>query len=505
MDKIQAMLELERRGKLPEQFVPLLAEARNRGLIPGGAEPEPAQAKAQAQAGPSFSDYAEQAGAGSQEGIAQMLGFPVDAVSSALSGVGQMTGAWGPIENPVLGSEWIDKNFGMQKLRQNVPEPSTDGLKFTRRVGEEIGASTVGLPAVLATKVGRAAPGAATLVEGLSALGSGTGAAAAEKYAPDSLTAEIIASLIGGIGGGKIGAKATGLGGKPAVVRDGTTEQKQIADEAYARVRADQTPLPQGSADNLKTSVQQRMAQERINPRLHGNVNDTLEAIVDDIDSGKVVRAEDVENLRRLPEENIPFTAKPSEKRLAAILKDEITSYLDGTGMESADDLRIGRDAHRRALASEGIDDARKKAQRSAARTGSGGNEINATRQKLSSILDSPRKRRSFKPEELDLMEKVVLGEVPVNALRRLSRFAPTSGGLSALLGIGGTMASPEIALPIMAATELAKAGGERLTRNSIDAIANSIAPSRVTSTSQQGVDPIVRAMLQARVISGAE
>lgn len=33
-DKIKAMLELEKRGKLPAQYVPILAEARKRGLIP---------------------------------------------------------------------------------------------------------------------------------------------------------------------------------------------------------------------------------------------------------------------------------------------------------------------------------------------------------------------------------------------------------------------------------------------------------------------------------------
>lgn len=33
-DRIKAMIELEKRGKLPEQFAPLLAEARNRGLVP---------------------------------------------------------------------------------------------------------------------------------------------------------------------------------------------------------------------------------------------------------------------------------------------------------------------------------------------------------------------------------------------------------------------------------------------------------------------------------------
>ncbi|MGB0439955.1 MAG: hypothetical protein ACPGFC_07615, partial [Paracoccaceae bacterium] len=40
-DKIKAMLELEKRGKLPEKFAPILAEARSRGLIPGGETKAP--------------------------------------------------------------------------------------------------------------------------------------------------------------------------------------------------------------------------------------------------------------------------------------------------------------------------------------------------------------------------------------------------------------------------------------------------------------------------------
>lgn len=453
---------------------------------------------------PGALDYVEQAGAGSQQGIARMAGFPVDAVTSAINGVGNLTGLFGPIENPVGGSQWIDEKSGMTSLRQNVPEPNTPGLRAARRVGEEVGASAVAFPLAMASPVARAAPGSAALVEGASALGSGIGSAIAQEVAPGSVTADIVASLGGGLAGGKIASTSLDLNGTAATVRKGVDEQKMVADDAYARVRADQTPIPQSTADDLSNRLNARMAKERLNPRLHPSSNNVVDAITEDASSGRLSRMIDLEESRRLTESTVPFSAADADKRLAAIAKNEITDYIDNLGGESADNLKIGRDAHRRGAAAESIIEARRGAELGAASTGSGGNEINATRQKLKNILLSPRKSRSFKASELDAIEQVVRGDMPTNSLRRFSRFAPSSGGLSSLLGIGGALAAPGVATPIMIATELAKAGGEKLTRAGIEAVIQSLAPDRVLNAGQQGIEPIIRALLAARTTASA-
>ncbi|MDO9637611.1 MAG: hypothetical protein Q7J44_03620 [Pseudotabrizicola sp.] len=459
------------------------------------------QAQAQALEGPSVSSVAGNFGAGTQTGIAQMAGFPVDAVTGAINGVGEMTGMWGPIESPLGGSASIDA--ALQPFRANIPEPQNTTERMARRVGEEVGASVVAAPVAMGSAAVRAAPGLFAGTEAASAIGSGAGAAIANEIAPGSTTAEIVGLLAGGVPAGYAAGRALGANGSDAVVRGGIEDQRMMAADAYAPVRADTRVLPQDSVDNFALGISNRMSAERINSRLQPSSSAVLDAIV--ADTANPMRIEDIENLRRLTESSIPGTAAPADRRLAGIMKSEITDYLNNLNDPIADSLREGRDAHRRATAAQSIDDASTKAVRRAASTGSGGNEINAMRQNLRSILDNPRKARSFKPEELALMEQVVRGTGGQNALRSLSRLAPTSGGLSAMLGVGGVMASPAVALPIMAITELAKAGGERSTRRVVDALMQSIAPDRVLKTGETGINSVVRALLAGRAIAGGE
>ena len=447
--------------------------------------------------GPGFTDYVAQAGAGSQQGIAQMAGFPVDAVASGISGLGQMTGLWGPIENPIGGSKSIDRLIS--PIRKNVPEPDTAGLRVARRLGEEIGASAVAAPVALASPAVRAAPGTFAATEAGSALGAGTAAGVAGEVAPDSGTAEIVAALSGGLAGGRLGARLSGGGATAATVRGGIDEQRAIANDAYGRVRADQTIIPQNQLDDLSNAVQSRTAARRINPRLHPGASNVQGAIVDDIAGGNVRRVEDLEDLRRVTTRSMPVNAAPDDRALAEIMKSELTNQIDNLGGQAAENLRIGRDAHRRASAASEVKNAFTKATRRAATTGSGGNEINAVRQNLRKIIENPRLSRSFSKAELEIMDRVAKGEGGANLLRRLSRFSPSSGGLSAMLGIGGVASVPEAAIPAIIVSEIAKMAGEKVTRGGVADLLKSIAPDRVLKPGSPGVEAITRALLSAR------
>jgi len=485
-------------------------EAAKRELIAraksGGARPiDPdglayANAMAEPRAGGAM-DTAAQFGVGTQSGIANTLGFPVDAVTGAINGVGDLTGMWSPIQNPVGGSGTFNAMFA--PLNESIPEPQTTTERFARRIGEDVGGAAamapVGLP--MAASRGMLAPYIAA--ETASALGSGTAAQTAQEYLPGNAWAEMAASLMGGGVAGLGAVKAMGAGGTDAVIRGGIDEQKAIATDAYAPVRADIRTLPQESVDDMALGLSGRMDAERLNPRLQPSSAAILDALLQD--SSGPMRIEDIENLRRMTQRNVPVTAVDDDKRLAGIMRDEITAYLDNLDDPVADALTAGRTATRRYKAAESIDAASTKAARRAASTGSGGNEINAMRQNLRSILDTPHKARSFTPAERKMMEMVVRGDTGQNAMRSLSRFAPTSGGLSAMLGIGGAMASPAIALPIMAVTELAKAGGERSTRKAIKALMESIAPDRVLQPGQDGLGPVIAALLAGRTMAGGE
>lgn len=446
----------------------------------------------------SFIGTAGQFGAGSQAGIAQALGFPVDAISGAINGAGNLAGYGDVIQNPMGGANTFEAL--LRPFNENIPAPATTQERMARRMGEEVGSSAVMAPVAMANQ---ARPLAALGAEAVSALGSGTGAAVANEIAPDSAVAEIIGALAGGVPAGMVATRALGLNGSDAVIRPGIQEQKMRAADAYGEVRADPRILPQDSVDDLALGISSRMDAERINPRLQPGSSAVLDALLQD--SSGPMRIEDVENLRRLTQQGLPATASPADRRLATMMTSDITDYLDNLDDPVADALRTGRDAHRRASSAQAIADAESKAARRAASTGTGGNEINAMRQNLRSVLDNPRKARSFTAPELAMIGDVVSGTGGQNAMRGLSRFAPSSGGLSSMLGIGGAMASPAIALPIMAATEGAKALGERSTRKSITDLLQALAPDRVLASREHGLAPILAALLGARTTANDE
>jgi hypothetical protein len=496
--------ELERERELAKA---LQAQARLKLQMHQSQQPAPAMGPSGAPAdmgagGNSAAGLLGQFGAGTQSGIANVAGFPVDAVTGVINAVGQGTGLYDPIEKPFLGSQSIS---GMlEPFRAGVPEPSTRAERMTRRVGEEAGASAVLLPAALASiPAAMARPGATAMAEGASSLGSGLGAGVAGEVAPGSGIAEIAGALAGGITGGGIAGRLLDMGGRGANVVSGIEDQRARAAELYGNVRADQRVLPQSSVQGLAGDISARMDAERINPRLQPGSSAIADALVSD--ASRPSRIEDIENMRRLTTRALPATASPDDRRLSQIMQDQITDYLGNLDDPIAGQLTEARDAYRRSSAASDIAAATDKAALRAASTGSGGNEINAVRQNLRRILDTPRLARSFKPDELAAIREIVEGTADQNVMRRLSRFAPSSGGLASMLGIGGTLASPEVALPIMALTEGAKALGERSTRQSIASLLQQLAPDRVLAPSQMGADAVVRALMASRLVANDE
>lgn len=447
----------------------------------------------------SFERLAAQAGVGSQFGIANMLGLPVDAVAGALSGIGEMTGLYGPIEAPVGGSEFFSSL--MEPIRQNVPDPTTRGERVARRVGEEVGAAAAGFPLAFAAPAVRAAPAAAAAVEGAAAVGGGLGAAGLQEAFPESTAANVIGALGGGLAVGGAASRLAGAGGRAADIVPGMQSQRDVASDIYSQVRADTRVMPSQVNQQLSDRLTARMEQERLNPRLQTNSASIFDAIITDL-RNKPMRIEDLEDLRRTTTANMSKTASDADWRMSRIMRQEITDFLDELDDPTASLLREGRTANRRASAAKTVSELADAALRRAASTGTGGNNINALRQNLNRILNSRSLRSSFTQDELDAMRQIVMGSTEQNLLRRLSRLAPTSGGLSSMLGVGGAMASPAIALPIMGVAEAAKLAGQRSTRQAYEGLLQQLAPDRVLRPREVGAGSISRGLLGARTIA---
>lgn len=129
----------------------------------------------------------------------------------------------------------------------------------------------------------------------------------------------------------------------------------------------------------------------------------------------------------------------------------------------------------RRIKKSEQIAEALMKGERRAATSGTGGNEVNAIRQNIRAILDSPKKRAGYTADELEAMEKIARGSAATNTLRGLGKLSPTTGALQQFTG-GGLYAgaaatgNPLLAIPPTVGF-LAKAGAEGITNSQVKSL----------------------------------
>ena len=111
----------------------------------------------------------------------------------------------------------------------------------------------------------------------------------------------------------------------------------------------------------------------------------------------------------------------------------------------------------------EQVDTQLSRAERQAARSGMGGNAENAMRQKVSVILDNPKRAAGYSAEELQAMEQFVQGTRTRNSLRSVGKLG-VDGGLSLLLNTAAAGLSGGTTIPVTVAGTLARILGERAT-----------------------------------------
>lgn len=466
----------------------------------------------------------EQGMSGVNEGIAATLGAPVDLTTGAFNlasrGINAATGVdLGQIENPALGSEQI-RNM-MAPTISDV-EPQTGVQRVTRRVGQEAGGGIIPAMGI----AGAATRGGSALARGVNEmgqaargnlgrysageaggmLGSGLGASAAQELAPDSALAEITGQLLGG----GIGARAASPSVQPDIPTLDDLRARQGA--AYQRVEDSQATITPQSRDQLVAALRQRMVQSHMHPDLHRPAAVTLGRL-EELPSSPTIY--DVEQGRQLVGRDVAGATEAGTRRLGVEMKSEIDDYLaqlDDTQMQGGDAdsavaaLREGRETTQRIARASTVDEALQRGERRAATSGTGGNEVNAIRQNIRTILDNPKRRRQFNEDQLQAMDDIVRGTPSVNAARLLGRMAPTSGALPMLANMASVGASASqgnlLGLIPAALGEGAKRYAERSTQGQVDGLTNMILAN--TSSAPQPTRPIDQAIISALVARAA-
>lgn len=162
----------------------------------GGASSKPRGWRNDGQTG-----FREQTMSGVNEGIADMLGTPVDLVSGGINALAGWTNDIAGTSIPAI-QDPIGGSASMRRLLAPTiaeDQPQTTGQRYGRRIGHEVGAAVI--PAAASTRgsasVGEAATRLAPQI--VSAIGGGGGAQLARDLAPDSPLAELVGNVAGSI------------------------------------------------------------------------------------------------------------------------------------------------------------------------------------------------------------------------------------------------------------------------------------------------------------------
>jgi hypothetical protein len=425
----------------------------------------------------------EQTMSGVNDGIAGILGAPVDLMNGAINmgkqGVNALAGTdFQPINNPVGGSgtfrDLLDPTI-------SDAAPQNTAQRYGRRVGQEIGAMAI--PGGVMMR-GATAPLKLGAMEAASAVGSGVAGQTSQEIAPGNQVADTIASMLGGLS-----PVAASRAARPSPKAPTLEELQAQSNAGYDAVRDSGATLSPQSADALAGGIEGTFGTRPATRRMNPKAAVAAEELAGDMRQRPPTISE-VDEARQWIGNNVAGSNEAGERRLGMMMKDAIDSHLDqlqpgditGTNRPGAvvDALTGAREKARRVHKSQLFEAEDTglvaKGLRRAATTGTGGNEVNAIRQNVRRVLENPKLRRGYNDTELQAMRDIADGTPTQNAMRLLGRLAPTAGGLPLITGVGfassgGALGGPFGAVAGMAPSIIgqgAKHLGERSTRKKI-------------------------------------
>jgi hypothetical protein len=181
-------------------------------------------------------------------------------------------------------------------------------------------------------------------------------------------------------------------------------------------------------------------------------------------------------------------------------MKRAIEDYLGGIGPNDVtggsvdsviSDLSAARKATHQAAKADAVINKEMRGETRAATTGTGGNEVNATRQNIRTLYDRERdptlrgQRQGYTPDEMAAMGRVVEGTPGQNVARLLGRLSPNSGAFPLMASGGGLataaagLATGNPAMTLAAAPSMigmaAKTASENMTKKEIERLLSTI------------------------------
>lgn len=414
-------------------------------FIPGGEEDKPKPK-------PRKTNLIEQGMSGVNEGVAQFLGAPVDAVTGALNlgvtGVNALAGTQIPkIENPVGGSGTM--RALLDPTISDV-DPQSSAQRIVRRVGQEVGfgvpasLTLAGTPTAIGNMVRASLPG---YMIGNTAgdVGAGIAGQIAEDIAPNSATAQIAATLLGGTGSAMLADRLMTRTPKAPTRADVEARTNDL----YGQVQNSGANLTPTAQADFESRLRQRFAAEGGDPLAYPKANAQLNVVGDNPRQSIY----GIEQARRRIRDKV--ARSPDEAAIGGDLMAEIDDYLKSltpaqVASNSVDPqdvvgtLTKARQSAHQGIKHDEVADAIARAESRTATTGTAGNSLNAQSQEIRRLYDKevslrkPQSSGGYTPDEIEAMRRIVFPGGTERMMQRIGRFSPTTGNLQASLATFG-------------------------------------------------------------------
>jgi len=539
MADLALMLEAEKRGLLPPDQTALLAEARSRGLAPGGAEKSPPPAPPQKE-----SLFNNAFLTGVQEGAApgaELVGGIGDLMGAGMRAIGIKTRDTSkPLKNEqgnylTVPGEYLtpgtvkDENF----------QPQTMGQRYAKTLGQFTSGAALGPEGLIPRALSVALPA--------------VGAQTANELFPKSTIAPLIGGLVGGAGVGLASRGATGIvnalrGVKSANVVDAVAptvaDWHDIATTNYDALKTPENNpvIATGKLKDLVTQVREKLASEAFDPQLHPSVAKLWKTIKslpkgDDIHVDPDLAGE-IDSIfgpgMSAPDQTIPSIKgstllgletvrkqavqagknfMTSDGRLANQVKGVVSNFMDNidpeadivgtaagaTSVPGLAQLQAARPAWQTMKKAQTIqaviDNADIRGAANYSQAGSDG----ALRRGFANLAVNQKKMAQFSPAEQDAILQVAKGDNATNALRKVGAMFAVRGPITALAtSTIGHALGPAGPYMLAAAGEAAKRGAADATTANVEAL-NSLVrggPEAVTK---------LKALRQAALMKGLQ
>jgi hypothetical protein len=292
-----------------------------------------------------------------------------------------------------------------------------------------------------------------------------------------------------------------------AVPAPSVGELKAAARVGYQAPEVAQVQIAPQAAANLSTKIESDLLQQGFRPRGQGAVFDEVKALTPSQGISSVGVA-DIDAARKalgIYAKEVDAVGKPTSQAAAASRAiDHINDFLPnlapadvvaGDATAASQILKEAQENWGAAKRAEQVDLQLTRADRQAAKSGSGSNIENSMRQKIATLLDNPRRTVGFSDAEKHAMEAIVRGTASRNALRKAGKLG-VDGGLSLLLHSGTALSTGGANLPIAAAGTAARKIGEALTARSGSNLSEMVRSRSPLATRKVGTHAVQHALL---------